>query len=419
MKKFVVFLSILTFAAAVGMPLFAQAKPVELRFTVWTGNDAHLKMLNGIAAKYTAAHPNVTVKFDTIPYGDYPQKVALQLAGSNPPDAGWITESAAPSFIAAKSLLDISKQLAAYDFADFSKPACELWVRGNAVYGVPFSTSPLVIMYNKSLFAKAGVKTPADLIADKNWTWESFAGIARDVKAKTGVYGFQTLDGTGYTDNLWSTLVPVIRAYGGDVWNDRGQCLIASPQAVQAVTLIHDMIYKDKSIVPPGEQADFFSGNAAMTISQISRVSKLQGSGFEWSLAPLPKGPAGEAQVIGQAAIVAFKASKHQAEAADFVAFMTNKENVATMTAFFPPARVSVLDSEAFTKGNPLIAPEIMSSVVGYSLKNGKILPSHVNFQKIDLVARSSFDKLWKADANVQQVLTAVAADITPLLKTK
>jgi multiple sugar transport system substrate-binding protein len=419
MKKLATMLAAFALVAAMGMPVFAQAKPVELRFTVWTGNEAHLKMLNGIAAKYTAAHPNVTVKFDTIPYGDYPQKVALQLAGSNPPDAGWITEADATSFIAAKSLLDVSKNVAAYDFNDFSKGACELWVRDKAVYGVPFSTSPLIILYNKSLFAKAGVKSPADLIAAKNWTWQSFSEISRDIKAKTGVYGFQTLDGTGYTDNLWSTLVPVIRAYGGDVWNDKGVCTIASLESVQAVTLIHSMIYKDKSIVPPGEQADFFSGNAAMTISQISRVSKLKDAGFEWSIAPLPKGPAGEAQVIGQAAVVAFKASKHQAEAADFVAFMTNKENVATMTQFFPPARVSVLDSDAFTKGNPLIAPEIMSSAVGYSLKNGRILPSHVNIMKINLVARSSFDKLWRADADVAKVLKDVSADISPLLKTK
>jgi len=87
------------------------------------------------------------------------------------------------------------------------------------------------------------------------------------------------------------------------------------------------------------------------------------------------------------------------------------------MTQFFPPARISVLDSEAFTKGNPLIPPELMSSAVGYSLKNGKILPSHVNFQKIDLISRSSFDQLWHADADVQKVLTSVAADIKPLLK--
>ena len=41
----------------------------ELRFTVWTGNEAHLEMLNGIAESFKATHPDVTVKFETIPAG--------------------------------------------------------------------------------------------------------------------------------------------------------------------------------------------------------------------------------------------------------------------------------------------------------------------------------------------------------------
>jgi multiple sugar transport system substrate-binding protein len=413
-------LMILLLAAVVSMSLFAQGAaktPVELRFTVWTGNEAHLQMLNGIAAKYTAAHPGVSVKFDTIPYDDYPQKLVLQLAGSNPPDAGWIAEANAPAFVAAGNLVDLTAAAASYDLKDFSASATELWRKGSAIYGLPFSTSPLVIMYNKKILAAAGVKTPSELEAKGQWTWEAFADMARTVKAKTGMYGFQTMDGTGYTDNLWATIVPLVRAYGGDVWNEKGECTLAKPEAVKAVKLLHSMIYKDKSIVPPGEQVDFFAGNAAMTVSQISRVAKLVGSDFQWGLARLPKGPAGEAQVIGQAAVVAFKASKNAALAADFAAFMTNKENVAVMTKFFPPARVSVLDSDAFKKGNPNIPPEVMSSVVGIALKTGKILPNHPNFAEIDMTARSGFDKLWRADADVAAVLAQIARSIAPLLK--
>ena len=60
------------------------------------GNEAHLKMLNGFAESFKAKHPDVTVKFETIPPGDYTQKLTFQLAGGNPPDAGWMMEDAAP-----------------------------------------------------------------------------------------------------------------------------------------------------------------------------------------------------------------------------------------------------------------------------------------------------------------------------------
>ncbi len=65
-------------------------QPVNLRFTIWSSNEKHLAMLNGFAQAYKAKNPNVSVQFDTIPFADYATKLAVQLAGSNPPDAGWM-----------------------------------------------------------------------------------------------------------------------------------------------------------------------------------------------------------------------------------------------------------------------------------------------------------------------------------------
>ena len=65
-----------------------SALAAELRFTIWSGNEAHLKMLNGIADSFKATHPDVTVKFETIPPADYTQKLTFQLAGGNTPDLG-------------------------------------------------------------------------------------------------------------------------------------------------------------------------------------------------------------------------------------------------------------------------------------------------------------------------------------------
>src|SRR5690606_37276496 len=108
---------------------------------------------------------------------------------------------------------------------------------------------------------------------------------------------------------------------------------------------------------------DYFSGASAMTVNQISRASKMPEAGFRWGIAPLPTGPGGEAPVIGQAGIVVFERSPKKELAAEFVAHMTSRENVAVMAQFFPPARQSVLDSEAFTASNDIIPPEQMAHV--------------------------------------------------------
>ena len=390
----------------------------DLRMTVWTGSEAHLGMLNGIAESFAETHPGVTVSFETIPFGDYVQKVTLQLAGGNPPDLGWLLETSAPTFVNAGVLLDVGATLkgdADYDFADLSEPAMALWESGDAVYGVPFSTSPFIVFYNATMFEEAGLPDPNEMAATGEWTWAALREAAATLSdADDGIYGFQSVDGQGYDARVMHTLMPIIRAYGGEAWSD-GACTLDSPEAVEAVTLYHDMVFDDRSAVPPGEQADFFTGGAAMTVTQISRVTKLDGAGFEWGIAPLPSGPAGEAATTGQAAIVAFAQGEHPELAAEFLAYMTEKANVATMAEFFPPARTSVLDSPAFTTSNPALSEEQMG-IVAQGIADGIVLPSHENYPQIEAAMRPRFDALWQPDADVAAVLGEVCAAAEPLL---
>lgn len=399
-------------ASILAAPVVAQ----ELRFTVWTGSSAHLNMLNSIAASYTAEHPDVTVKFETIPFADYVQKITLQLAGGNPPDLGWLLESSAPTFAQAGVLQDVGERLRnteGYDFGDLSHTAMDLWQNDGAVYGVPFSTSPFIVYYNKTLYDAAGLETPELLAVKGEWTWERLKTDAAALKSD-GVWGFQSVDGQGYDSRVLQNLIPIIRSYGGNAWDENG-CGFASDASVQAVSLYHDMVFGDASAVPPGEQGDFFTGNAALTITQLSRVSKLADAGFEWGLAPLPMGPVEHASVIGQAAVVTFAAGKNTEIAADFLAHMTNPENVMIMAEFFPPARQSVLDSDGFLSSNPAVSPEQME-IVASGIASGEVAPSHVNYPQINSAMRPKFDALWSADADIKAVLEGVCEAIEPLL---
>lgn len=408
--------SITLSALALGMMSSALAA-AELRFTVWTGNQAHLTMLNEIAESFKETHPDVTVRFETIPAGDYTQRLTFQLAGGNPPDAGWMMEDAASTFANAGVLEDLAPTLTAaegYDLADFSEPAMGLW-RGDAeVWGVPFSTSPFVIFYNKDMFDAAGLDDPLALAASGEWDMDKFQEVAKELTEANDAWGFEFKDGQGYDSRIMHALMPPIRAYGGDVWTNQ-ECGFDKPEAIAAVQQLHDMVFTDRSIVPPGENGDFFSGNAAMTINQISRASLMADAGFEWGIAPLPTGPGGEAPVIGQAAIVVFAAGRQKELAAEFVAHMTNEANVAKMAQFFPPARNSVLSSEAFTTSNNLIPAEQME-VVGEAIATGNVLPSHERSPQILAAMRPRVDALWRAEANVEDSLKAVCAAIQPLL---
>lgn len=388
--------------------------PVNLRFTTWTSNATQLQLLNDIAAAYKTTHPNVTVKFDSISQDEYISKVSIQLAGGDPPDMGWMLETAAANWIKAGALSDVSAKLKStpnYDFADFTPKALSFWVRGDSVYGVPFSTSPFFVMYNSDMFKAAGVDTPDVMIQKKTWTFENMAKAAKAIQAASpkGSYAFGSADGLSlYTTSLWTVMSPFVRAYGGEMWSDDfTTCMMNKPEAVGGLQLFQNMLLVDKAVVPPGENAAFTTGNVAIAFGQLSRVGALKDAKFKWGIAPMPSGPAGYFPTIGQAAMVVFKASKNQAAAQDFMSFITNKENVTKLAAFWPAARLSVLNTDIIAKNNPTLDPAQIKAAITDSIIAGKVVSSHPDFAKVDLTAHPFFDKLWVAGAKVQEQMDA------------
>ncbi|KAA0969372.1 sugar ABC transporter substrate-binding protein [Aureimonas fodinaquatilis] len=410
---------IFTLAASAIVLMATQASAQDLRVAVYTGSEAHLKLLNELAEGFKASHPGVNVRFETIPVTDYTQKLSFQVAGGNAPDVAWMMEDAAPAFIKAGILADLKPTLEAYpdyNLADFTEPGMALWRDEEKVYGVPFSTSPFLIYYNKAMFDQAGLEDPAQLAAKGEWNMTTFQEISKKlVEANPGKWALEFKDGEGYGARMTHAFLPPIRAYGGDLWED-GKCGFDSPAAVQAVQQLHDMVFVDKTIVPPGEQGDYFSGSSAMTVNQISRASKMAEAGFDWGIAPLPTGPGGEeAPVIGQAGFVVFESSANKELAAELVAEMTTPQSVTALAQFFPPARQSVLASDAFINNNALLSPDIMQTVAA-AIQDGRVHPAHEKVPQIFAAMKPRVDALWRADADVGKSLQAICASIQPLL---
>lgn len=393
-------------------------EPVNIKFTLW-GSDAHIALLTEISEEYRQTHPNVTFEFTSIPVADYVSKLAVQLAGNDQPDMGWMLESPALGWEDAGALIDLSSYLkddAAFNLSDFSESSLSLWTQGDALYGIPFSTSPMFIAYNADLFEAAGLDTPSESYAKGEWTWEKFA---EDAKAITdlgnGNIGYVHID--EISTNPWRLLVPVMQAYGGGSWSSDGKdCLMKTDESVEAATLIHDMMYVDNSIVKPNEKVDFTSGTVGMTMRQLSWLSSLADVTFKWDFAPLPSGPAGAKPIVGQAAVVVFNSSSNKEVAIDFLKFLMNSENSAKLSQFFPQARASVLDAGSIETTNPTLNPESIQTAIIDQIKNGTVLPSHVEYSKIDLAVRAELDKLWTTDVDIKSVMNTACDAMAPYL---
>ncbi|GAA3452860.1 ABC transporter substrate-binding protein [Dactylosporangium matsuzakiense] len=392
-------------------PAAVETGPVELRMTIWSANEAHLKLFNDIAAQYKSAHPNVSVKFDPLPFESYTTTLTTQIAGGNGPDLAWVLEESAPDFVGSGALVPLDN----LDQPDDLTPAAtKLWQSGGKLYAYPFSTSPFGMFVNTDLLKQAGQDSPADLVTAGQWTWDKAFAEGAAVNAKTGTAGIVVRD---FDYKTWGNLSTVWTGWGAQAWSADGKtCGFNAPEMLDAMTALHQAVFTAKAMPGPGVAADFFTGQSAMTITQISRASLLKDAKFGWDLVPLPAGPKGRYSVVGQAGLGVLKKSKHAGTAADFLSFFTNAANSAKLAQYFPPARKSQLNAETMAKTNPLLKPAQLQSVVIDGISNGVVKPSHTGSAEIAQNVRASLDPLWKPGADVKSVLDTVCTGLKPLL---
>lgn len=394
-------------------------EPVDLRMTVWTADESQLALFQEIADDYVAANPELvsSVSFDAIPFDDYTTSLTTQIAGGNAPDLGWILESYAPEFVSSGALADIRPTLQnadGYDYDDLLTSSLALWEEGEGLFAYPFSNSPFGVFVNTDQLEAAGQPNPADLVASGEWTFDAARDIAAAAAEESGKEGLVVRD---FEYRTWENLSTVWNGWAAAPWSEDGlTCTFTEPAMVDALTWIHDATFQDGALPGPGVTADFFAGDAALTITQISRASALDDS-FAWDIVPLPAGPAGQQNVIGQAGIGVFANAANPAIAEDFLAHFTNPDNAAKLAAYFPPPRESLLTAEILAAANPLLSVEQLQAVVIDGIQGAVTKPTHVNFARLQDTVRAQLDALWSPGADVGAVLQSTCDTLAPLLE--
>jgi multiple sugar transport system substrate-binding protein len=397
----------------------APDEPVDLRMTVWTADETQLALFQEIADAYVAENPDLvsSVAFEPIPFEDYTTTLTTQLAGGNAPDLGWILESYAPEFVESGALADITdtlKEHQGYEYGDLLESSLALWQKDERLFAYPFSNSPFAVFVNKDLLDAAGQPDPAELVASGEWTFDNARDMSAAAAAASDKAGLVVRD---FDYKVWENLSTIWASWGASPWSDDGaSCTLTDPAMVEAMTWIHDAVFADGAMPGPGVTADFFAGDAAMTITQISRASALDES-FAWDVVPLPEGPDGRQNVIGQAGIGVFANAAHPEIASDFLAYFTAPENAEKLATYFPPPRESLLNAETLAAGNPRLSEEQLRAVVVDGIQDAVTKPTHTAFAKLQDTVRAELDALWSADADVEAVLTDTCDVIAPLLE--
>ncbi|MEK4714617.1 extracellular solute-binding protein [Sporosarcina sp. FSL K6-1540] len=396
-----------------------KKEDVELTFSIW-GNDQHAEMYEEVLKGFYDENPNIKVKIDLIPFPDYQQKMSVLAAGSELPDVGWVSEAMVSQFTKNDILSDISEFSKDDDFNmnDFIPSTLELWKHDGKLLGLPFSTPPMILYYNKTMFEKAGLETPTELAMKDEWTWEQFEEAAKALSAGEGInrtYGARLF--REWTN--FATLPSHTISYGGSIFSDdMKEFKWNSTEGIKTFEMLNRMMFEDKSHVPPGENIEYEGGKVGMYSAMYSYMTNAREiTDFEWDIAPLPKGPEGRAPLLGQAGIVAFEGSKHPEEAKVLLKFLASKEGIQAQSVFFVPARKSVLESDEFINipNNP--SRESIQLAMIDQMNHGYTYPLHEDWTKIESEIIKGIDKLFAQMETPTIILEQMEKDIKPLLK--
>jgi multiple sugar transport system substrate-binding protein len=391
-------------------------KPVKLTMTIW--GDTRIGTYQERAAAYKKINPHVDIEVIGIPFADYQQKLSIMVASKTAPDIAWLAERMVPQFLGNGQLADISEYVkndAEYDFADIIPSTLEIFKSSNGLYGIPFSTPPQVIFYNKSLFTAKNQKTPMELYKDGKWTYDQFKQTATALSdPNSGVFGSTF----GVNTKLWSDyMFGLVWGMGGEVFDEKlTQFKMNTPAGIKALNYYKSLI-DTKSHPSIGSQITFDGGKLAMSLENVTNTTKYRDKvNFEWDIAPMPSGDGGLVVPLGFAGYSVFKSDK-QKEAASFLKFLTNKENSVIISDFFVPQRKSILYSNEYLNKFAQPSPETMK-IAAYDLMNkGRIRPGHSNWVQIDEQIATNFEAFLTGAIPADEALKRMEKSVNPLLK--
>ncbi|MFB9462539.1 extracellular solute-binding protein [Streptomyces cinereospinus] len=306
--------------------------PVTL--TWWDTSNAtnEAPTYQALVKEFEAAHQDIKVEYVNVPFDQAQNKFDTAAGSRGAPDVlrsevGWTPAFAKKGYFLP---LDGTEALAEQDA--FQSSLIEQARYEGKTYGVPFTTDTLALVYNKELFAKAGVEAPR--------TWDDLKKAAAAVKDETGVDGYWGSTQAYYAQSF-------LHGEGADTVDaDAKKITVASPAAKKAYGTWLSL-FEGKGLHKADTTADayahiqdaFVNGRVAAIIQGPWEITNFyQGSAFEdrqnLGIATVPAGSTGTAGAPTgghNLSVYAGSDEARQKAALTFVNFMTSAKSQETI----------------------------------------------------------------------------------------
>jgi ABC-type glycerol-3-phosphate transport system substrate-binding protein len=306
-------------------------RPVEVTF--W--QSWPVEAIAPLVQRFEAANPSIHVVVRQLPPVDATDTLAIAALSGRPPDLVELSPDQAVQFIDAGLLSDWSAGVADLRPAMRGWELCSL---GDAIYGLPWLLRTRVLIFNRALFARAGLDSTRG-----PETWDELATAAARVE-NLGAHGFGLASARG---ERFSAFMPFAWGNGGELFSARlDSCRIDSPENAVALEFLTSLVPVSLVAGRDSIVAEFRRGRVGMVIADagVSVAARREDPGFPQGLAlvPRPASDRGTHATGGTGTVLAsFTRSRRKEDALKFARYLAERQNTlalaAALQSVFPP----------------------------------------------------------------------------------
>jgi multiple sugar transport system substrate-binding protein len=395
----------------------ASGKKAQITYMMW-GAPEELDVWKKVVADFEAANPTIKVNVEVSDWDSYWTKLNTLMGAGTPPDVfamdaplylDWQSKDVLlklnPYIDKAPGMLDgfYPQTLSAYKVADGS------------YYGLPRDFQTIVVFYNKDMFDAAKEPYPS-----ADWTMDDLRAAAKRLTKDNN--GDGKTDQYGFAPDLWDMELfwsEAIWANGGNIISDdHAKTLVGEPAARKAWEFLDSMV-KDGSVPKPTTSGEyggdlFQSKIAAMIPMGHWAVPGYVQAGIKMGVAPMPKGPQGQATSVNSAGFVIAKDSKNPDAAWKFIQFAVSEPAQKRLAelGFAIPVLKTVAESPAYLKQSGDLDQKLFLDALQYA----RMKPVFRGYDEWASTVGDGLRPVWDSEAELGPTLDEVVTKADEVL---
>ena len=360
--------------------------------------------------EFTAKNPNIKVNLVITEWDTYKSKITAAISTKNAPQLYTVLTTDVAQFAKLgllSPLNDLGAQ-AGINFDDSLKAALEICTVDGKVYGIPFRHDGSGVWYNIDMLKAAGYDAFPT-------TWNELNELSAKL-VENGIIEYAHAWPLGNQANAVTRLVQQLYSNNGNVLSaDEKECLLDSPEAIQALTNICDTLVKGYAS-PSSLEMDntilrdtFGAGKLAFYIGGPFDASTLETEypDLNFASAVIPGKDGMGCTTSNGWTICLAENTENKEAAALFLQYLTLPENQARLTDSFP-ASYTAIEYEQFSTDNlkPFAA----------QLENSKPEPAYAQWAEMEPIIFNYMQYALSGTMTPEDACKAMKTDIDAIL---